>query len=304
MKKTNTEIKRMIGADIDAALDYLETLLANDNDSFNMLMVVRGDLKETEKLKLIGDDAQYRMNLNRINLSLLRIVDDLPDSSVKNSENTNNSTPDDTVFQHEKRLQVFTVLKELWDLNISETKARAEVPDNQALFSNFNSKRQIIVNNAIWLLEVYHLTVSTPEYMNIAFALNSVYDTVKAEKYYKKAIEIIDEYTDSFASKVSAIRGYAYFLYQMNRPEEGAKQYESAVIEGKNDVVYFTNGYTYQQIFNAEAGAKNHEKALDAYKKAKQNYEKISYGSKNKNNLTLLENAWKTAQMPATFKQP
>jgi tetratricopeptide (TPR) repeat protein len=304
MKKTNTEIKRMISADIDAALDYLETLLANDNDAFNMLIVIRGDLKQTEQLKLIGDDAQYRMNVNRINLSLLRIIDDLPDSSVKNSENTGSNTPDDAVFQQEKRLQVFTVLKELWDLNIYETEARAEAPDNQALFSNLNSKRQIIVNNAIWLLEVYHLTVSTAEYMNIAFALNSVYDTVKAEKYYKKAIEIIDEYTDSFAAKVSAIRGYANFLYQMNRPEEGAKQYESAVIEGKNDVAYFTNGYTYQQIFNAEAGAKNYEKALAAYKKAKESYEKISYGSKSKNNLNLLENAWIGAHMPATFKQP
>jgi tetratricopeptide (TPR) repeat protein len=304
MKKTNTEIKRMISTDIDAALDYLETLFVNDNDSFNMLMVVRGDLKETEKLKLIGDDNQYRMNLNRINLSLLKIVDDLPDASVKNSEKTDNAQ-DDVVVQQEKRILAFNLNKELWDLTIYETEARASFPDNYpTLFSNFNGKRQILVNNIIWLLEAYHLTVSTAEYMNIASALNSVYDTIKAEKYYKKAIEIIDEYTDSYISKITAIRSYANFLYQMNRPLEGAKQYESAIAECKNDADYLTNGYTYQLRFVAESSVKNYDKAIEAYKKAKEHYEKISYGTKSQNNIKVLENAWKAAQIPTTYKQP
>lgn len=301
--KTNTEIKRMISVDIDAALDYLESLFANDNDAFNMLIVIRSDLKQTEKLKLIGDDAQYRMNLNRINLSLLKIIDDLPDSSVRRSENTE-STAMDVVFQQEKRFLSFTLLKELWDLNLHETEARAINPDNQLLFSQMNSKRQIIVNNIIWLLEAYHLTVSSAEYLHIASALNGVYDNVKAEKYYKKAIEIIDEYTDSFSSKITAIRGYANFLYQMNRPEEGAKQYDSAIFESNNDVDNFTNAFTYQGKFLDEASLKNYENAVDAYKKSKNHYAKINNIGVSQYNMRLLENLWNSTQMPSSFSRP
>lgn len=301
--KTNTEIKRMISSDIDAALDYLEGLFAHDNDAFNMLIVIRSDLKHTGQLKLIGDDTQYRMNLNRINLSLLKIIDDLPDSSVKRSESTDN-TAIDIVFQQEKRFQVFNIIKELWDLNLYETQARAANPDHAMLFSQMNSKRQLIVNNIIWLLEAYHLTVSSAEYLHIASALNAVFDNVKAEKYYKKAIEIIDEYTDSFSSKITAIRGYANFLYQMNRPEEGAKQYDSAVFESNNDVDNFTNAFTYQAKFLDEASLQNYDKALEAYKKAKNHYGKIKNSRQSQYNLRLLENLWNSVQMPSSYKHP
>ena len=302
MKKTNTEIKRMISVDTNAALDYLETLFADDNDTFNALIVIKSDLKQTEKLKLIGNDTDYRINLNRINLSLLKIIDDLPESSIRNSENEDN--PADLAIQREKRFQSFTILKELWDLNIYESEARANTPDNQILFSQMNSKRQIIVNNIIWLLEAYHLTVSSAEYLHIASALNGVFDNVKAEKYYKKAIEIIDEYTDSFASKITAIRGYAGFLYQMNRPEEGAKQYDSAIFDSNNDVDNFTNAFTYQAKFLDEAGAKNYEKAIEAYQKAKNHYEKINNIGISQYHMRNLENLWKNAQIPTTFNRP
>ena len=84
----------------------------------------------------------------------------------------------------------------------------------------------------------------------------------KPEVGRNAAIENIDEFTDSVMGKLNAIRGYANFLYAINRFEDAAKQLESAVLEGDGETENVTNGYTFQLKFANECDIQYYENAM------------------------------------------
>lgn len=66
----------------------------------------------------------------------------------------------------------------------------------------------------------------------------------------------------------------------------------------------FTNAFTYQAKFLDEANLQNYEKAVDAYKKAKNHYVKTNNTSVSQYNMKQLENLWNHTQMPASYTRP
>ena len=290
---TRTDIKKMISPDAKVALDYLVTVVdaANDKDMENALIVIKSELETVNRNNVLGtiQADEFQTKLNQININILKIIDYLPDSYL-NASNAPSAAAvptirgkDDSDLQS-NRIYVSGLLRELADLEISNAKDHTEVnySANFALNSWYNTKRQILVNQIIWFLESTHTSVSGSEYVNIGRALVSVFDDSKGEQYYKRAIATIDVYTDSVTSKLAAIRSYADFLYRKGRPDEGAKQYDSSIMQGEDATTNALNGYTRQMQFSSEWDVQNFTAANSAADAAKMYYNKIlNTGSRN-----------------------
>ncbi len=290
---TKTDIKKMISPDAKVALDYLVTVVdaANDKDMENALIIIRTELETVSRNNVLGtiQADEFQTKLNQININILKIIDYLPDSYL-NAINTPSaaaivsSTKGNDESSPSNRLIVSAFLRELLDLEIqnAEDHTDANYANNFNLNSWYNTKRQTLVNQIIWFLESTHTTVSSSEYLNIARALVSVFDDTKAEQYFKRAISTIDVYTDSVTSKLTAVRSYANFLYTKGRSEEGAKQYDSAIMQGEDGTTYSLNGYTRQMQFGSEWEVQNFTAANIAADAAKNYYNKINYvGTRN-----------------------
>lgn len=304
--KSKVEVKKMIVESASEVLNYLEELTSNENDAaiFNLILTIKSELSDLNKLKLGGNISleEYRRILSKIRLNILNITEEIPDRYFSRKEEEAGSNA--AIFQNENiYIEVFSLIRQLADIRIQEINADSS-PSAEALHSHLNSSRHILVNQIIKLVEVKQFSLSSVEYRIIAEAFQAVYDNVKAEEYFKRAIETIDEYTDSTNSKIVAIRSYAGFLYLMNKPEEGAKQFASAILNNTNDISNNFNGYTFQMQFANEVDVGNYDLAIECYKKAKAYYLKIGNIGVRDRNLSSLENTWNYKNMPTSFSKP
>ncbi len=273
-----------------------------DDQLTNTLIVIRGDLVDIERMYQIhvSDYDEYRRGLNKINLNLLKVIDDLPDQYFQESSRSERPETVTSVPTDEIRLQISALIKEILDINIQEI----QTSNNSYIASILNHKRHIVLNQIVRLIESNKISIAGTEYMAIALAYNSILDMLKAEQYFKRGIENIDEYTDSAFSKIYIIRSYADFLYRNNRYSDGAKQYESAILQVQGDADNIVNGYTYQMKFVNESDIQDYEEAVKSYKKAKEYYLNIKNKIAQRYNMEQLENAWNAKQVPSVYSRP
>jgi tetratricopeptide (TPR) repeat protein len=300
--KSRIEIKQMIAAKPKEALEYLESLVDQQKNTeiTNVLILIQSELNEIEQMNLSGTSSydEYRRGMNRINLNILKIVDDLPDGYFETVQDKKSAK--DTHYEIDQtRMQVSTLIRDLVDIGIQDVNYA-----NPTISGFLNSKRHIITNQVVRLVEKSGLSISGAEYLVIANALHSLMDNVKAEQFFKRAIENIDEYTDSAISKINVIRSYADFLYRINRAADGAKQYATALVQGTMDEDYLINGYTYQMKFYNEADIQNYGIAIEDYKMAKSFYQQVGNSMVRNYNLNALENTWNSKNIPATYSRP
>lgn len=299
------QLKQLITKNPMQALKQIEALLSDQEDQelFNVLIVLKSELIRIEQSQKTGtiDNDEYRRQLNRINLNIISLIDDLPDGYLDQPPEADEN-PELSRFS----LIVADLIRELGKLDIQEAKALA-VPTQPAttpVFIQINRQRHIIALQAIRLIEQERLSISSLEYAQIAQAFYRNVDVIKSEQIYKKAIRNVDEYTDSASSKIAVIRGYAQFLYNIGRPKEGERQYESAILEGISETDNVNNGQTYQMRFANECDIPDYDSALISYKKAKEYFIKINNNFTRNYNLTALESAWNEKKVPPNYSRP
>lgn len=121
-------------------------------------------------------------------------------------------------------------LSEITKINIEVAKLRHQEKDLFAesvvnLRRSYNTQRRNLINIADELVTRYpEIARRETDYVIMADSFGVVSDFANAEKYWKKAIEHAKG-----ASKIYNTRGYARFLYEHGRYEEGNAQYELAM---------------------------------------------------------------------------
>lgn len=298
----------MIESDSNNVLDYLESILdeKKHKETLELIIIQRRNLAEIKRRQSSGtiDYEEYSRILANINVNIFTIIEEIPDeffvgSAEKEAQNKTTSAPTIAMGINEGYLYVSGLIRELVELNIKEAET-----NNSAVHSYLTQKRHVIVNQIVRIVEESKCTVSSREFNTIAEAFHRAGENASAEKYYKKSIMTIDEYTDSAYNKIMVIRSYADFLYRINRPLDGANQYESAVVEKDNDDANLTNGATYQMKFYNEADIGSYNEAIMSYQKAKDYYSRVGNMMMRDYNLRALENVWNSKQMPASYSRP
>lgn len=290
------EIKKMITDDLARAIQETEEIVGNREDMFNLLLLLKRELNETEHLHRAGtsDYDTYRRGMNQISLNLLKIIDDLPEDSFSDG------TPDKGEREYSQvETDLAALIREITELEIREADS-----DNHAVKGYINGKRHVVAIQALRTITQHRVSLSSLELSVVAYAFFRNVDLVKAEQIYRMAIENIDEYTDSAQNKIVAMRSYANFLYNINHHEDGAKQYEAAVLKGNGEIDNVTNGYTFLMKFGNECDAQNYSGAIQSYQRAKDYFRAIGNGSVRAYNLSSLEQAWNNKRIPPDFSRP
>lgn len=296
--KSRIEIKRMIESNPMNALDYLIDNLDEDanREFFNTAIVIKSDLVKTNKMQTLGliSFEENRRRQTQVNVNIIDIIDRIPDEFFSLSQSSLKYIPINEGYLH-----VASLIRKLANIKIEYTTAKDEFAKGF-----YTGKRHLIATQAASLVERNNIEVSSLEYMTIAEAFHLSVDNIKAEELFKKAILNINEYSDSALIKIVIIRSYANFLYQINRPHDGANQYETAILKNLSSEANILNGYTYQMKFRNDSEIHDFDTAVESYEKAKEFYLKIDNKSIQRHNIKNLEKAWDSFQMPHNLSRP
>lgn len=304
--KSKIDVKRMLVKNSMEALSYLDELISEEKSVQlqNLIFITKGDLVDLAASKTAGtiSHEEHSRDMSRIRLNILNIIEEVPDrlfSTEAADENVTRTVQEN----HSVFIETLSLIRQLADLRVEEFKYFND-QNRDAIYSHMNTSRHILVNQIVKLVEMNNFTLSSAEYRVIADAFQGVFDNVKAEEYYKRAIETIDEYTDSANSKVVAARSYATYLYSVNKVEEGAQQFKAAILNNPNDLGNTLNGYTYQLKFAAEADLGLIDHAIISYKKAKEYYNLIINPYYKTMQLQTLEKTWAAKPNMANYTRP
>lgn len=296
---TKLELKKMIALRDKIGLDKLEEILEKrpNKDEYNNFLIIRGEQSEIEKQNKLNITSaeDYQRGINRTYLNLLNVVDNLSDNEfeVIQAPKVNIDEPSS------HREGISELVRELVEIDIREAQSQSA-----GVNSYLHSKRQVVAYQIVRMIEESGLVLSVQENITVAAALHRIMDNTRADQFYKRGINNVDVYTDSVIGKISAIRAYADFLYRTNRPEDGAKQYETAVLQGNSDEIFLFNGYTMQMKFVNEADMQQYNLAVEAYKEAKKNYLQVGNAMIKNFNLNNLQAAWDGKFIPQSFSRP
>lgn len=304
--KSKIEVKRMLVKSPMEALDYLDELMGEEKSAQlqKLIFVTQGDLADLSASKIAGSISheEHSRDMSRIRLNILNIIEEIPDRLFFTE--TTEADSSRTVQEHQNVfIETLSLIRQLANLKVEEFNHLSN-PNRDIVYGHMNTNRHILVNQIVKLVEINNFTLSSAEYRVIAEALQNVFDNVKAEEYYKRAIETIDEYTDSANSKVVAARSYAAYLYSTNRIEEGAKQFKAAILSNTNDLGNNLNGYTYQAKFALEADLGLIDHAIISYTKAKEYYNLLINPFYRASQLQILEKTWTSKPNVANYKRP
>ena len=298
---SKAEVKIMISPDPKVALDFLINLMSNAKDAEreNSFIVVKSNLETLNHNQQVGVISydEYSTKVSQITANILYLVDSLPDTYFNSGDSKQVLSPDDDANYATKRAMASKLIKELSDFEIQyATLSYQNLNQNNDydVDTLFNSKREALVYQIIWFIESNNLSISSADYVVIAMSLVSVYDDTRAEQYYKKAISNIDAFTESAISKISAKRSYASFLYLKGRLDDGAKQYDGAILQGDDDTTLSINGYTLQLKYGSESYFMNKDNADKAYQDAMGYYSKIKNEVYKQNCINSLQGGAKT----------
>lgn len=298
---TRIELKRMIENNHLDLLNKLSELVDDSKDKRlqNLILLVKNNFIKLndDEIKGIINPAEYSIQLNKVKVNTLSIIDELPDDLF--DKNVKKRIESHTIHSNNISLHISNLIRELFEINIKELEV-----GNKQILPTLNSKRGLLVNQIVHLIEKNNHQLSGAEYQIIAESFHKIFDNVKAEQYYEKAISTINEYTDSAMSKITIIRGYADFLYRINKPETGAYQYKSAILEDFSDDGNAINGYTLQMEFNNEVGLNKFDRAIEVYKNAKRHYMSIRNENLKNHYMSLLHEAWNSKLIPFNYTRP
>ena len=201
------------------------------------------------------------------------------------------------------RAQLTEVLGKLTSLNIEGAKLQHEARNDHQYLTLVNAalgqQNGFLLDQAVFLSEQIPTLVTTYEFKTIAMADFQAGNVLRAETHQLKAIAAAP--TDLYKSQ--AIRGYAFFLYQLARISEGREQFRRAVdtLKGPDNLVHLSNGYTYQMwALNELHYARSPELASEYFENARKEYRAVDVEFLRNKAMADLEAARTTPQSPVT----
>jgi tetratricopeptide (TPR) repeat protein len=287
--KSKFEVKQLIQDNLNDVFDYLEAEIVAkaDEDFVNSTLLLKSTFKETERLNNLGvmSYEDYNRKLTQVKLNILNLIDDIPNHFFEQKTNIK-SIENFTIDNNYTFLTISKLIRELVDIAAAYRLNQEE----SIIRANLNNKRTVLVNQVTKLINTHQFSLSGIEYQVVADAFYAISDYDNAQEFYRKGIESIDKYTESAVSKISSIRNYANFLFNINEKEKGAKQYETAILAVNSTQANVQNGRTYQMQFVNQVEHRMIEPAVESFKLAKDYYSKVE----NPTNRNLLIRDLKT----------
>src|SRR5450432_1059654 len=146
------------------------------------------------------------------------------------------------------RGQLTDVLGKLTSLNIDGAKlaheARGDKGYAELIGGALSQQNGFLLDQADFLSEQIPSLVTTYEFNTIALACVNAGDTIRAEKYHRRAVAV----APPGLYKSQATRSYASFLFGQGRAKEGREHFRLALklMKGEDNLTRWTNGTTYQ----------------------------------------------------------
>lgn len=144
-----------------------------------------------------------------------------------------------------------------------------------------------LTRQAVYMVEQEPTLVTDVEYATIAQNLWISGNQLLAEEFWKKGIQASP---NKYFKNINT-RGYADFLFQVERQELGRKQYQQALdlLDNDTDFNKYANAYTHQLWMRSEASNGFDENADIHYGCAKQLFQSVSHPRRKQEGLTGLE---------------
>jgi len=179
-----------------------------------------------------------------------------------------------------KKEELRGITQNLIDLRYEVAKIYAS-QESQIMKSDLpsiNSKRQIFLEAAAYLIEQIPEQVSSQEYRFLAFEYMTDSNYEDAEKYYMKAIDV----SRSNIAKIFSNRELGEFYFNTGKKIKGRDLFNQAVLlskEPSDPYSLYTKGFTYERwgyyelwLGEKRQGQEYFKKALDYYLKIPNNY--------------------------------
>jgi tetratricopeptide (TPR) repeat protein len=169
----------------------------------------------------------------------------------------------------------------------------------QSVSTIYTQQNNTLLERAMILADEIPELVTWTDYVTIAQSNFNVSDVLRAELYYQRAIDN----ADSDLHKVFALRGFATFLFQMNRVDEARQYYQEAadlarqLTDQGQEIIHMTTGYTYQGWALAEAAKGNDAEASDLVARACTEYGSLTDQTARRNSIQSLDQAWRQLQV-------
>ncbi|MCC6804800.1 MAG: hypothetical protein IT319_18095 [Anaerolineae bacterium] len=169
----------------------------------------------------------------------------------------------------------------------------------QSISSAYSQQNSTLLERAMILVDEIPELVTWNDYVTIAQANFNVSDVPRAELYYQRAIDS----TSSNLHRVFAKRGYAAFLFQINRVDEARKQYQEAadlsqqLTDQGDEIMHAIVGYTYQGWALAEASKGNSAEATDLIGRTCAEYDALTNQAARQNAIQSFSQAWQQLQV-------
>jgi tetratricopeptide (TPR) repeat protein len=178
----------------------------------------------------------------------------------------------------------------------------------QNVSTAYTQQNSTLLERAMILADEIPELVTWSDYATIAQANFNVSDVPRAEIYYQRAINS----ADSDLHKVFAKRGYASFLFQINRVDDARQQYQEAaelarqLTDQGEEMIHMITGFTYQGWALAEASKGNSAEAADLVTQACSEYGSLSDQAVRQNAILSFDQRWRQLQnaVTGTFALP
>jgi tetratricopeptide (TPR) repeat protein len=175
----------------------------------------------------------------------------------------------------------------------------------QSISTAYTQQNNTLLERAMVLVDEIPELVTWTDYVTIAQANFNVTDVPRAEIYYQRAIDNADSRLHQVFSK----RGYAAFLFQINRVDEARKQYQEAVdlahqlTDQGQEIIHYTVGYTYQGWALAEVSKGNATEATSLIELACTEYNSMTDQAARLSTIQSLDQAWQQLQVMVSAGQ-
>lgn len=174
------------------------------------------------------------------------------------------------------RKQLSDTLSRIGELNLEIAKHRTTPETARANFNlpgMLSDHRRYLVRHAALLAKRVRRTVTTHEYLIIAWAFDSADDVENARSFFEKAIEVRTDPVDH----ALALRSYARFLDNEHEADKAETQYNMALaaLVGENDRLKYYRGDTFERRAVLERERGNLQKAQEYFAKARLEYESV-----------------------------
>jgi tetratricopeptide (TPR) repeat protein len=159
--------------------------------------------------------------------------------------------------QRAVRAQITDLLGRLTSADLEWAKLSRELGPQDAAYWEYTSgifaqQKASLLQQTMYLAEHDADLVTAVDYNTIAVANAAANDFIRAEEYYRKAVDT----ASGDLWKLLATRSYAVFLFMQGRFEDGRQEFQKAVnfVKGNEDLGRFVRGKSYQTWASCERG--------------------------------------------------